>query len=81
MNVVHLKETRDMLQAVDAMRARILRGVTKGFAVAEVDWEGGESVIFAGLYRDNKEDACKAAMRMSWAMEQHASQDRQGGRM
>lgn len=74
MNVVNISEVRDMLRGMEVMRDRVLKGKAKGFAVTALDWDGTECVYFVGQYRGDKEAACAAALRMSWAMERHSTQ-------
>lgn len=73
MKVVHIGECRELLKGMEAMRARILRGEVKGFAATVLGWDGREKAYFAGQYREDKEAACKAALRMSWELDRQAN--------
>lgn len=67
-NVVQLSGCRDLLQVWAAVRAKILSGEIRGIAICELDWQGRESVTFAGDYRDDPEAALKAALSLSWEL-------------
>lgn len=75
MNVIRITECRDLLRGMEVMRGRILRGEIRGFAVTVLDRDGMEEAYFAGEYREDRESACKAALRMSWHLERQAGRE------
>jgi hypothetical protein len=66
MRVVNLNACRDLLRVWGQVRQELIDGA-EGFAVC-IRKDGAESVFFAGEYEGDKEEAAKAAMRLSWEL-------------
>ena len=66
--VVNLGMVKDLLAEWDKVRAYIVAGKTGGFQTVFCDSQGGHETIFmGGLYRDDKNLAARAQLRMSAA--------------
>lgn len=65
--VVQLGVVRDMLAELDKLRAAITSGRVTGFHAALKHVDGEETIYLGGVYRENPEDALRAALRASAA--------------
>ena len=75
MSVVDLGSCRALLSRLAGLREKVISGEILGLAVC-VKYRGGEEkVFFAGDYEDNKPEALKAAMRMSWELTKRGDED------
>lgn len=66
--VVQIGEVRDLLKSWEDVRAKIVSGKVKSFALTVQDMDGIEAIYMGGAYKANAGMALKAHLRQSWAM-------------
>ena len=66
--VINLGMVKDLLAELDKVRAHIISGKVAGFQSAFCDSQGENEVLFmGGIYKQDKELAARAQLRMSAA--------------
>jgi hypothetical protein len=71
-SVVALGVCRELFAVADDLRKQIKAGA-RGIAVCVMRDDGTESVVFAGVYRDDPDAALKTAMAISWELTKRTS--------
>jgi hypothetical protein len=69
--VLALGVCRELFSVADDLRAQIKAGA-RGVTVCVMKADGTESVVFAGVYRDDPSAALKTAMAISWELTKRA---------
>lgn len=66
-NVIQLVGVRDLLGQVEQLRKAVIAGKVQGWTATVMDDLGKESIYLAGVYKDDPEQALKAALKQSAA--------------
>lgn len=65
--VIQLVGIRDLLGQVEQLRKAVIAGRVQGWTATVMDDLGKESIYLAGVYKDDPEQALKAALKQSAA--------------
>lgn len=65
--IVNLGQVRDLLAEWEKVRAAIMTGKIDGWFAAFRDTEAQESIYMGGVYKEDPQEALKAALRVSAA--------------